>query len=159
MQIQAINIINEKFNQKGDNKKESKKFYFDTSIWLDFFEDRDEPNLPKSQWAKVLINKIIKENYKVIMSNVNYKELEKAGYSRYDIKELLIPIRKILVLVSSTDKQVGRAQDLALKREIPKLDALHALIARDNHAILITIDHHFRKLRDIIEPFTPQEFA
>ena len=35
----------------------NEKFYFDTSIWLDFFEDRNEPNLPKSDWARKLVTK------------------------------------------------------------------------------------------------------
>lgn len=36
----------------------AERFYFDTSIWLDFLEKRDEPNLPKSAWVKDLIEKI-----------------------------------------------------------------------------------------------------
>jgi len=39
-----------------------KRFYLDTSIWLGFFEERDEPNFPKGTWAKKLIKKII-ENF------------------------------------------------------------------------------------------------
>ncbi len=39
--------------ENGEVKSErAKKFYFDTSIWLDFFENRDEPNLPKAKLQK-----------------------------------------------------------------------------------------------------------
>ena len=50
------------------------------------------------------------------------------------------------------------AQDLALKRKIPKSDALHALIARDSKSVLITFDIHFKKLNDIIQVHSPEEF-
>jgi len=63
-----------------------------------------------------------------------------------------------IVFVESTGKEIGKAKDLAYKREIPKRDALHALIARDNEAILITLDRHFQKLSDIIKPHSPKEF-
>jgi hypothetical protein len=36
------------------------RFYLDTSIWLDFFENRNEPNFSKGTLAKELIKKIIK---------------------------------------------------------------------------------------------------
>lgn len=53
-----------------------KKFYLDTSIWLDFFENRDEPNLPKGQWANDLLNKIVKDDDLIIYSDNNLYELE-----------------------------------------------------------------------------------
>ena len=72
---------------------------------------------------------------------------------------MLQPIKPILIFVESTEKQIGKAKDLALKRDIPKRDALHSLIARDNKAILITLDKHFQKLLDIIKPKSPKELV
>lgn len=135
-----------------------KEFYFDTSIWLDFIEGRDEPNFPKGTWAKKLINKIIKHDCKILFSDNNMLELINIGYLEYEIEEILNTLKPIIKYVESTEKQVGRAKDLAQKRDIPKRDALHALIARDNHAILITLDNHFKKLIDIIKPHSPREF-
>lgn len=134
------------------------KFYFDTSIWLDFFENRDKPNLPKGKWAHELINKIIREDSKVIYSDHNLVELEIAGYSSYEIDNLFNKIKSILVFVESTEKEIGKAKDLSLKRNIPKGDALHALIARDNKSILITLDKHFQKVKDITKPNNPKDF-
>ena len=37
------------------------------------------------------------------------------------------------------------------------LDALHALIARDNKCIMVTRDAHFKKLLDIINPKKPED--
>ena len=132
------------------------KFYLDTSIWLDFLENRNEPNFPKGDLAKELISKIINEDDKIIFSDNNAVELKTIGYSDFEIEELFGTLP--LIYVESTGKEIGKAKDLALKRNIPKRDALHALIARDNNALLITFDNHFNKLIDIIMPHNPKEF-
>ena len=135
----------------------TQRYYLDTSIWLDFFEYRDEPNLPKGRWAQELLNKIIKTDAKIIYSDHTLTELEMAGYPSYEINKLLKSIEQVLIFVESTDKQIGKARDLSLKRNIPKGDALHALIARDNQTILVTLDRHFQKIIDIIKPTRPQD--
>lgn len=134
-----------------------KRYYLDTSIWLDFLEGRDEPDFPKSSLAKELVNKIIKEGNKIIYSDLILIELRKIGYSKYDLEYMFAPLRKNLVFMEATPKQVGKGRDLSFKRNVPKADAIHALIARDNNAILVTLDKHFQKLIEIIKPFKPQE--
>ncbi len=135
------------------------KFYFDTSIWLDLFENRNEPNLPKGKWASELVSKIIKNDDIIIYSDNNIFELIVLEYSKYELEKMFKPLRPILLFVESTKKQIGQAKDLSFKRNIPKRDALHALIARDNKAILVTLDKHFQKLLDIIEPKRPQDLT
>ena len=133
-----------------------KKYYFDTSIWLDFFENRNEPNLPKGDWAKELLNKTTRNNDRIVYSDNNIYELNILGYSFREIDTMFLPFKPILIFVESTEKQIGKAKDLAMKRDIPKRDALHAFIASDNKAILVTLDRHFRKLLDIIKPKSPK---
>ena len=133
------------------------KFYFDTSIWLDFFEDRDELNLPKGQWAHKLLNKILEQNSKIVVSDNNVYELRLIGYSQYEINDMFKNLKPLIIFVESTNKQIGKAKDIALKRKIPRRDALHALIARDNKAILITLDKHFQKIQDIIKTKRPKD--
>ncbi|MBI2047107.1 PIN domain-containing protein, partial [Candidatus Pacearchaeota archaeon] len=53
--------------------------------------------------------------------------------------------------------QFGKAKDLSKKRDIPLFDALHALLARDQRATLVTRDKHFEKLSDIISYKKPEE--
>ena len=66
-------------------------------------------------------------------------------------------IEQNLIFVESTNAEIKRAKDLALKRDIPKGDALHALIARDNNSILVSLDNHFQLLKDIAKIKKPQE--
>ena len=134
-----------------------KRLYFDTSIWLDFFEKRDEPKLPKGKFAKELIKKISNEKCKIVVSEVVKNEMVELGYSRYEIESLFEPLKHILIFVYSTKKQFGKAKDLSKKRKIPLFDALHAILARDNKAIMVTRDKHFNKLTDITEPKKPED--
>ncbi|GBE20548.1 PIN domain protein [archaeon BMS3Abin17] len=136
----------------------TKLFYLDTSIWLDFLEDRNEPNMPKSDWAKKFIENIILYDDKIIISDVVINELIALGYSEYDLEEIFLGFDEIIIRKNSLKKQVGKAKDLSKKREVPLLDALHAVIARDNNALLITFDNHFKQLTDIVKTSTSKEF-
>ena len=113
--------------------------------------------MPKGDRAHKLLDKITKNNDKVIYSDNNIYELNIVGYSTYELDNMLQPLKPILIFVESTEKQISKAKDLSLKRNIPKRDALHALIARDNKSILVTLDRHFQKSRDIIKPKRPQD--
>ncbi|MFH1316309.1 MAG: PIN domain-containing protein [Candidatus Woesearchaeota archaeon] len=134
-----------------------KKYYLDTSIWIDFFENRNEPNNPKEDNAERLINHIIKKDHKLIISDMIIEELHIIGYPFSEIKELFDPFKKIIIYIESNSKQIGKSKDLSLKRDIPKGDTIHALIARDNQSILITLDKHFTDISDIIKPKRPQD--
>lgn len=133
-----------------------RKFYLDTSVWLDFFENRNEPNMPKGKWAKELLEKIVQADVKIVYSDLTLYELASVGYSNYEIDELLEPLRQILIFVEATEKEARQAKDIALKNNIPKADVLHALIARDNKSVLVTLDRHFQKISHITKPVKPQ---
>ena len=135
----------------------TEKYYLDTSIWLDFFENRNKPNLPKGDWAHKLLNKITNNNDKAVYSDIVILELGVVGYQPHEIQNLFQKIKPIIIFAESTEKQARKAKDLSSKRDIPKGDALHALIARDNKATLVTLDNHFKKLLDIIKTKRPQD--
>ncbi len=134
-----------------------KRYYFDTSIWLDFLENRNEPNMPKGEWAKKLVSKIVNNDDIILFSDVNMLELNDIGYSQYDIDEILKPINHILLFIEAEAHQVGKAIDIAKRRNVPKRDALHAILARDNYAILVTFDAHFKELADITKTYTSKD--
>lgn len=133
------------------------RYYLDTSIWRDFFEDRDEPNFPKTTLAHKLLVRIVTNDDLIIVSDMIVFELESASYTVAEIEKLFHPLKSVLLFVEASEKQVGKARDLATKRTVPKGDALHALIARDQKAILVTYDRDFQKLLDITTPKTPRE--
>ena len=134
-----------------------KRYYFDTSIWLDFFENRDEPDLPKGEWANKFVNKIISEDTKIVFSDGIKDELIDLGYNVNEVEKLLEPLNRVLMFVEATKKQFGKAKDLSAKRNVPLFDALHALIARDNKSIMVTRDAHFKKLTDITKHKRPED--
>ncbi len=106
-----------------------KKFYLDTSIWLDFYEKRGE----NGENALKLIEKLVNENKIILYSDIIIRELKKLGYSQYEIYEIFRiakpnNIKKVHVYKEQTDE----AEPIALKKKIPKRDVLHAILARDN---------------------------
>jgi predicted nucleic acid-binding protein len=124
-----------------------KRYYFDTSIWLDFLENRNELNFPKGVYAKKLIEKIIKNNDVIIISDNNLYELNVLGYLKSDFDDLLHNIE----FIESTNRQLNRAKDISMNRKIPKRDVLHALLAKHCGARLVSYDNHFNKTLDLIK--------
>lgn len=132
------------------------RLYFDTSIWLDLFENRDEPMIPKSSYVKELLRKIIRDNDRIIVSDLVFEELQGLGYSFFDIETLFKPLQPLLCNVEATPKQYGKAKDISQKRDVPFIDAVHALVARDYAATFITRDRHFQALCDIVRTAKPE---
>ena len=67
------------------------------------------------------------------------------------------PFQKNIQKAAITLQQIKEAEKIAVERKIPKGDALHAIVARDNNSILVTRDRHFRKLTDISEYHRPED--
>jgi len=84
------------------------------------------------------------------------KELE-TFYSLEQINGLIKPFEKNLIKVNISKQQMQEAKDIAKKRNLPKGDALHAIIARDSEAILVSRDKHFQKLKDFCIVVKPEE--
>lgn len=134
-----------------------KRYYFDTSIWLDFFENRNELNMPKGNWVHKLLDKVTKDNDKVICSDIVMLELETIGYLPHELEKLFEKVNPLIIFVESTEKEARKAKDLSLRLNIPRGDALHALIAKDNKAVMVTLDNHFKKLINITKAKKPNE--
>jgi len=56
-----------------------------------------------------------------------------------------------------SEKQVKEAATLSNKLKIPFGDALHGVLARDNDAVMVTRDRHFRKLKDKVIIKKPED--
>ena len=128
-------------------------FYLDTSIWLDFYEKRGA----NGDEAMKLMTKIILGNYLLAYSDLHIKEFKNLGYSQYEILAILDTTKQSnLRHIHIHSEQLKEASSLARQRKIPKKDALHAVLCRDNNLQLIARDLHFEKLKDISLYKTPE---
>ena len=136
----------------------SEKFYIDTSIWIDIYEDRKGYNQePLGDFALRLFSLIKAKEHKLIITDILIKELE-CYYSREEINGMMKPFEAIIEKIISTAEQRQKARQIAERRNLPLGDVLHALIACDHKLILVTRDNDFRKLEDICPHFKPEDF-
>jgi predicted nucleic acid-binding protein len=117
------------------------RYYADSCIWIDFIEDRYEINL--------FYDCIVRKE-ELLISDILLEELDQ--YIHLDDMKMIFQLlesNNLLLKTVSTPKQGVESKRLAQERNIPPGDALHAIIARDNNATLVTRDKHFLKLGDI----------
>lgn len=121
------------------------KYFLDTCIWRDFYENRlSKSGNPLGKYATNLFMKIMKRKDKILFSKPLIQELSK-DYNEKEIfamLELLIANRT-LIKVDITRKQYKYAGSLSEKANIPFIDCLFALQAKEHNAILVTQDRHF----------------
>ena len=133
----------------------AENFYFDTSIWIDFYEKRGE----NGELAWKLILKIIEEDLKIAYSDLNIKEFKNLGYTKSEIDAILrVAKPNNIIHIHIYPENLEEARKLARRRNVPNKDALHAILARDNGLQLISRDHHFEKLKDVTNVKLPEEF-
>ena len=131
------------------------KFYLDTSIWRDLQENRSDRFRPLGEWAFELLRKIREERHTVIYSDMVIDELRKK-YSLPEIQEMLSRAYQLEKVVTSKE-HAEEAARLCKSLQIPFGDCLHAILARDNNAIIVTRDKHFEQLKLITDARKPEE--
>lgn len=133
------------------------KFYLDTAIWRDYFEDRKDGIRPLGEFAFQFLKNCEKKDCKVLYSETVVHELRK-DYSDKRIKQVFSSFEHFLEIVPISNEQYLESKKLTrIKTESHESDILHAVLARDNKAVLITRDFHFETLRDIVEIKAPEE--
>jgi predicted nucleic acid-binding protein len=135
----------------------TKRFYLDTCIWRDYFEDRSDRFRPLGEWAFELIKKITENEDLFLISDHLVDELSK-DYSLTELDRLfeVVP-KKLVVKVYLNDKQTHEALRIKKKLKIPFGDALHAVIAKENDSILVSRDAHFYELQNYITFRKPED--
>lgn len=95
----------------------------------------------------------------MVFSNFNEKELKDIGLSQAEINSLLSVIKPDHIKrVSVTKIQFEEAYRLAKQRSVPLGDAIHAILARDHDAQLVSKDEKdFVKLKDITKHQEPED--
>lgn len=125
------------------------KYYLDTAIWRDLHENRTDRFRPLGDWAFELIRKIRAERQIILYSEIVVEELSKD----YDKVEPIMEIaakENILQKADITENQVKEAHNLCKELKIPFGDCVHAILARDNNAILVTRDGDFEKINFVM---------
>jgi len=135
------------------------KYYVDTSIWRDYYEDRKDKLKPLGEFAFEFFRKVKLNADKIFYSDLIIEELNIA-YNEKEIKEIfnIIEEENLLEKVEISKNQVKEALELKRKLQIPFGDALHAILAKDNNAILVTRDEHFLKI-DFVNVKNPEDLT
>ncbi len=129
-------------------------FYFDTSIWIDIYDERGH----NGEVARKLMEKIVMDDDEVLYSDMVVAELKKLEFSEYDIHEMFgIAKPDHLKQVHLTREQTEEARRVSKQRDVPFGDAIHAILSRDYDAQLVTRDWDFEKLRDITKTAKPED--
>ena len=69
----------------------------------------------------------------------------------------IVAEEKLLLKVYLSKMQSVEAEEISKRYNIPFADALHAVIARDSKAVIVSRDLHFEKLSNIVKSFLPEE--
>ncbi len=120
----------------------ARKFYLDTAIWRDYFEDRKDNMRPLGEFAFRFLKSCEKKGNTVLYSALVVEELE-SHYSKERVVEVFFYFRHMLAEVRISDGQISEARKIAPSTQGTHLkDALHAVLARDNAAIMVARDKH-----------------
>lgn len=138
----------------------TKTYYLDTCIWRDFFEERfSKAGKPFGKYAAKLFMKIITAKDRIFYSDSLVWELKK-DYGDEDIENMLsfLFAVNILVKIEITKDEYEDARILSKQRNLPFIDCLHALQARNHNAIMVSQDEHFiNGLADIVKTKRTEE--
>lgn len=135
--------------------------FVDTHIFVDYFLDRSDNIKPLGEFIFQLVRRTISCEFYMLVSDGVIKELKNILNKKEDeLTELifkeLISAGKIQ-FIKASENQTKEAELLAERRKIPKSDALFAILARDNAAILVSRDRHHQETEDIVEALKPEE--
>lgn len=136
-------------------------FILDTCIWRDFYEDRfSKIGRPLGSFANKLLVNILRKRDKILYSEALIWELRLA-YEEKEIQDLLqfLILNNTLLRIEITEKDYQEANILSKYRNLPFVDCLNAVHARNHEAILISQDAHMvHELKDIAKASRPEDF-
>ena len=132
-----------------------KKYYLDTNIWLDYFENRSDGVRPLGEFAFNFLKNCILHKCNIFYSDFNLFEL-KNKLSNNDFYKYSNVFKENMIFIKSTKKDWEEAKQISKKINLHKADSLHLILAIKNKCTLITRDKHF-DLIDLIEIKKPED--
>lgn len=134
-------------------------YYIDTSIWLDYLKDRKDGIRPLGEFAFQFIKKVREEKHKIIFSRLIIHEIsQKMDYAKFEYF-ILNDLRKLNLIkeVQITKEQIAEAERISGAKLLSRVDCLHAILARDNGAIVVSRNFHFLELLNVVKVRKPEE--
>ena len=135
------------------------KFYLDTAIWRDYFEDRKDSMRPLGEFAFRFLKNCEKKGYTVLVSDTVVLEL-RVYYTEEKVRQVFSSFHGIIQNIEATQEQVSEARAEWVKRgrRVPFKDVLHSVLAKHHSAVLIARDNHFfDELSSIAEVEKPED--
>ena len=132
----------------------TKRFYLDTCIWMDYLEDRNDGLKPLGEFAFQFLRACKRCHCIIIYSEPVLFELKQFRNQWEEVKD---DFGEILIEVPVTEGQFHLAKKIARERNLPFNDVFHTIIAKDQKAVIITRDKHFKQLTDLVEIKQPEE--
>ncbi|MDP2750101.1 MAG: PIN domain-containing protein [Nanoarchaeota archaeon] len=136
------------------------KYFVDSCIWRDFYEGRfSKSGRDLGSAASKFFAKVIKEKHKMLYSEDVISELKK-DYSAEEVEKMLsiFYLLGLLEKVETKSEEHREAMKLRAERELPYVDCLVAIQARNHKAIAVSQDYHFTEgLSDIVEILKPKD--
>ena len=136
-----------------------KVYLLDTCILRDFYENRfSKIGRPLGEYATKLFMKILKDKDKILFSEALILEL-KRDYGEKDVNDMLnlLFLNKTLERIEIIKEEHLEAKKLSQERNIPYIDCLNAIHARNHKAMMISQDdHYFKNLIDITKTIKPE---
>ncbi|MBI4053588.1 MAG: hypothetical protein HY394_06150 [Candidatus Diapherotrites archaeon] len=134
-----------------------KRFYVDTSVWRDYFEDRSDGLRPLGMFAFDFLKQCVENDSLILYSDLVVMELGH-DYSSERIGQMFAPFNENILRLEISAGQISEAKRLSLEiKGAHYADILHALVARDNRAVMVSRDGHFQSLTGIVEVLLPEE--
>jgi hypothetical protein len=137
----------------------SQKYIVDSCIWRDFYEDRiSKIGRPLGSYAYNFFLKVLRKNCIILFSDALIWELRKY-YDEAEVISMINFIARIgsLKRIEITSEDDLEAQELCARRNIPRIDCLNAVHARNHQATLISQDKHvIHMLSDICLSSRPE---
>jgi len=124
------------------------------------FEDRTDGLHPLGEFAFQLLKRTFNCEFEIVVSDWVLKEMEKQIANLALFIELLDRLQKLgkLIKIYKNLEIVKEAKTLTKSSDIHFADALHAAIAKESNAVLVTWNiKDFEKVKDFVEVRQPKE--
>lgn len=130
------------------------RYYLDTCILFDIAED----SRSSSALALAAVERLLRDGHAIVISDYHAIEWKHLGHSLSLLRTTEDTLGASGCIHVHLDKhQAMRARTLARSRSIPYGDAVHAILARDCDATIVTRDAHFRQILDVVLSVSPND--